>query len=243
MGDLEKRRFGIALFSAGFFTAITWLIFFLTHFLHPELILPGIIPGELRYVYGILLSPVLHGSWSHIFSNTLPLFLLLSLLIYSYRGIAFFVFASCWLLTGILTWFTGEAGTNHIGASGIIYAMASFLFFSGLLRWEKGLLFISATVIFLYGSMIWGILPLEPGISWEGHLSGAVTGTALAFFFRKKGPVPMKEKNLDDEEHVLDEYSARQKLRDGISPADPHYHQDPHQQKKYTHYGPHKRIT
>lgn len=228
MKEIEKKRLGIALYFAGFLLLLIWGVFALTHYFTDEL--PGIKPRAAEGLWGLLTSPALHGSWSHIFSNTLPLFFLSTLLLYSYRGIAFSVLLVIWLLTGTFTWLIGEPGTNHIGASGIIYGMASFLFFSGLLRWEKRLLFISALIIFLYGSMLWGVLPSEPGVSWEGHLSGALAGVICAYVFRKKGPAPEPEEVLPDEEHPENDFASRQNQRDMDLPTDPHYHKNTHHQ-------------
>ena len=244
--DIDHRRLNIAFFVAGLFVGLAWIVFAFSVYFRSEFGLPGIQPGNVSAWYGIFLSPFLHGDLSHIFSNTLPAFLLITLLIYSHRGIAFMVGGLIILITGILVWFIGENGSNHIGASGLIYGLSAFLFFSGIIRWDKQLLFISATILFLYGSMIWGVLPLQPGVSWEGHLSGAISGTALAFLLRNKGPQRIVEEELSEDDKMNPddfEIFIRAHVRETSSPADPHYHQNPHQQKKYTHNGTHKRIT
>jgi membrane associated rhomboid family serine protease len=140
---------------------------------------------------GILLMPWIHAhnDIKHILNNSLPTFLLLTLLFQSYKEIAWRVFIYAWLLTGALLWLIG--GTNgaiHIGMSGVIYALAAFLFTSGVLRKYLPLQALSLFIVFLYGSMIWGIFPTQPRVSWQGHLSGLIIGVFLAFIYRKQGP-------------------------------------------------------
>lgn len=140
---------------------------------------------------GILLMPWIHAHHDikHILNNSLPIFLLLTLLFQSYRAIAWRIFIFSWIFTGTLLWFIG--GTNgaiHIGMSGVIYAMAGFLFTSGVLRKYLPLQALSLFIVFLYGSLIWGIFPTQPRVSWQGHLSGLIVGVVLAFIYRKQGP-------------------------------------------------------
>ena len=90
-----------------------------------------------------------------------------------------------WLFSGLLTWLMGEEGSHHIGASGLIYVFASFLFFKGIWSKHYRLMSLSFIVVFLYGSLVWGVLPGKAGVSWEGHLSGFLSGLFLAFIFRK----------------------------------------------------------
>jgi len=91
------------------------------------------------------------------------------------------------IVSGVLLWIIGGTG-NHIGASGIVYGLASFLFWSGVIRRNLLLMRISLVVVFLYGGMIWWMLPIKEGVSWEGHLSGALVGLILAIFYRNSGP-------------------------------------------------------
>lgn len=140
---------------------------------------------------GILLMPWIHAHHDikHILNNSLPIFLLLTLLFQSYRAIAWRIFIFSWIFTGTLLWFIG--GTNgaiHIGMSGVIYAMAGFLFTSGVLRKYLPLQALSLFIVFLYGSLIWGIFPTQPRVSWQSHLSGLIVGVVLAFIYRKQGP-------------------------------------------------------
>lgn len=146
----------------------------------------GIRPDSLVGLRGVLFSPFIHGDIPHLLSNTMPIILLSSVLFYFYDSIAWRVLVFSWLLSGVLTWFIGRE-SYHIGASGLIYALAFFLFFSGLFRKNKRLMAISLIITFLYGGLVWGVFPNETRISWEGHLSGALSGTVLAFLFRNMG--------------------------------------------------------
>lgn len=147
----------------------------------------GIYPRAAKGLPGILLSPLLHGSWLHLISNSMSFIVLSTGLFYFYPKIGYKIFSISWLCVGILVWITGRP-SFHIGASGVIYALASFLFLSGILRKHYQLMAVSLVVVFLYGSMIWGIFPNDPTISWESHFSGLVVGFFLAFIFRKQGP-------------------------------------------------------
>ena len=140
---------------------------------------------------GIILMPWIHAhnDIKHILNNSLPTFLLLTLLFQSYREIAGRVFLLAWLLTGALLWLIGGTnGSIHIGMSGVIYALAGFLFTSGVLRKYLPLQALSLFIVFLYGSMIWGVFPTQPRVSWQGHLSGLIVGVILALIYRKQGP-------------------------------------------------------
>ena len=147
----------------------------------------GVLPRTFEGLKGILLSPLIHGDWKHLTNNAVPLFVLISTLAYFYRSIANEVFLWSWLMSGIWLWAIGRP-SFHIGASGLVYALASFLFFSGFIRKHTRLMAISMFVVFLYGGMIWGIFPMQDHISWEGHLSGGFAGLILAYWFKENGP-------------------------------------------------------
>ena len=138
---------------------------------------------------GILTFPFLHSDFDHLWNNTATFFVLNVLLFYFYHQIAGRIWVLLYLLSGGFLWVFAEGG-NHIGASGLIYGLAAFLFVSGLIRRHRILLRVSLAVVFLYGGMVWWLLPIEEHISWEGHLSGAGAGLLLAILFQNKGPKP-----------------------------------------------------
>lgn len=171
---------------------VMWVVFWADH-LFPDVPFYkyGVIPKSTETLGGIFLMPLLHSKQEigHILNNSVPTAILLGALIYYYRDIALRVFVLAWLFTGIGLWvFAENTSSYHIGMSGVVYALAAFLFTSGALRKYLPLQGISLFVAFVYGSMIWGVFPTESHVSWEGHLSGAITGIALAFVYRKRGP-------------------------------------------------------
>lgn len=147
----------------------------------------GVYPRQWTGLSGILLSPFIHADFYHLFSNTVPLLLLGTGIRYFYKEVFFKVYLLVFLLSGICVWIFARPA-YHIGASGVAYGLAGFLFFSGLFRKEPKLMGLSLLVVFLYGSMLWGVFPIYADISWEAHLSGALTGLLAAFVFRKIGP-------------------------------------------------------
>jgi len=180
-----------------------WLFFLAQHLGFFESCSGAIIPLVPEGLSGVIFSPLLHGGFEHIIGNSIPIFVLMFLLIQFYPKIAGKVFLYGWISSGLLVWlfppidvFTGEYRyVCIIGASGLVYVLAFFLFFSGVFRREKTLLVISLLVVLYYGSLVWGVLPeelfsnlAEPSrISWQAHLTGAVVGIILAFLYRKTG--------------------------------------------------------
>ncbi|WP_054851687.1 rhomboid family intramembrane serine protease [Olleya sp. ITB9] len=173
------------------FVILIWLIFATEIRYGFSLNFLGIYPQKLTGLIGVICSPFIHSGISHLWHNTIPLFVLTTALFYFYRSIAFKVLIYGILLSGFLTWCIGRP-SYHIGASGLIYVLASFIFFKGVLAKHYRLIALSLLVAFLYGSMIWNTIPLEEGISWEGHLSGLIVGLLFALFFRKQIAKPKR---------------------------------------------------
>jgi membrane associated rhomboid family serine protease len=224
-----------------YFVLILWIVKWAEYKFGFNLVHYGIKPLTIYGLKGIIFSPLIHGDTGHLFNNSIPIFLLTMALFYFYKPIAWRVFIISWISTGIITWLIGR-NSYHIGASGIIYAFASFLFFSGVFRKHPRLMAISLIVTFLYGSMVWGIFPNEVKISWEGHLSGALIGLILAIIFRKIGPHKKtyewekeEERELTEEEQYLEDLALGKfdieekevkELPDNLSnkPLKYHYH-------------------
>jgi len=145
----------------------------------------GVLPRTFKGAIGIITGPLIHGDIFHLISNTLPIIVLGILLFYFYHRIAIEIFIWIYLVTGFWTWMLARSA-YHIGASGIVYGMASFLFFSGIIRKSKQLMTVSGIIIVLYGGIIYGIFPemVELDVSWEGHLTGVLVGIILSILFR-----------------------------------------------------------
>ena len=168
-----------------------WLIYWAEHLFRFEFHKLGVLPRSIEGLKGIFFMPLIHSKEEiqHIVNNSIPTFFLLAALIYFYREIALKVFLYGWLFTGLLLWiYAQNKGSYHIGMSGLIYMLVGFLFVSGVLRKFLPLQAISLFIVFLYGSMIWGVFPMKERVSWEGHLMGLSVGVVLAFLFRENGP-------------------------------------------------------
>ena len=190
---IEKKRAQLALLPAIVFVVLVWLSFVVDYagLFEWNLSRLGILPGVADGLIGVIFSPFIHAFFSHLLSNTLPLLIMIWFLFYFYSKIAFGTFVCLWLSSGFFTWLIGR-GAYHVGASGLVFALLFFLFFSGIFRKYIPLVAVSLIVAFIYGSTIWSISPIaelvDASISWEGHLSGAISGLIFALVFRKEGP-------------------------------------------------------
>jgi len=163
------------------FLLIMWSIKFIEIFYNTSYVDFGVLPRSFEGLKGILFSPIIHKDFNHLINNSMPIIVLGSSLIYFYPEIKFKLISWLYFTSGILLWGIGRE-SFHIGASGFIYALAGFIFFSGLMKKNKRLSALSLVVVFIYGSMFWGLLPTHENVSWEGHLSGLITGLITAFF-------------------------------------------------------------
>ncbi len=159
----------------------------------------GIRPRDLSGLRGILFSPLVHGSFNHLSANTLPLMVLTFSLFFFYRKSSYLLFFLVYFFSGLFVWMGGRDAI-HIGASGVIYGLAAFLFLSGILSRNVGLLTISLMVALVYGGLFWGIFPVKPEISWESHLWGGLSGFGLAIIFRLPPLVDILLEERDEEE-------------------------------------------
>jgi len=190
----DERRFRTSVKYALGFTGVLWFTKLIEWLLAADFGVYGIYPRTLTGTVGILVSPLIHGDFTHLFSNTFPLIFLGVGVMFFYRRVAVDVFFLIYLLTGIAVWFMARQA-YHIGASGIIYGLVSFLFFSGLIRKDLKSVTVSLVVLFLYSGMLQGIFPIATRISWESHLMGSVVGFGCALVFRN---IPLSvEDDLD----------------------------------------------
>ncbi len=161
------------------------LIKFVEYFLEKDFAFLGVFPLKINGLIGILTSPFVHGSFEHLTSNISPFLFLGTGLFYFYPRISWKIFLGIWFCEGLCLWLGGRP-SFHIGASGIVYGLAGFLLTAGILSKQRKLWAISLLVMFWYGGMFWGILPLKEQISWEAHFFGLISGIAFAFFYRKQ---------------------------------------------------------
>lgn len=180
------------------FLAACWLVFFIEWYYDISLYQWGIKALTLKGLRGVLFMPFLHGDIEHILNNSFGILTLGTLLFYFYKEIALKIFVFIFLISGIWTW-TIARGGYHIGASAVIYGLFGFLTLSGMLRKDKHLLATTFLVVFLHQGIVWGVFPSKPGISWQGHLSGFLSGIVLAIYFRKEGPQRKKIMINDDD--------------------------------------------
>ncbi|MFO7621625.1 MAG: rhomboid family intramembrane serine protease [Bacteroidales bacterium] len=205
-GAFYRKKFLLSIIIPVIFIALMWLVKIAEILFNADFSQGGIYPLALRGLPGIIFSPFIHSDAQHLFNNSLPLFFLATALFYFYSEVALKVFSLTYFLTGLLVWLAGREAW-HIGASGLVYGLASFLFFSGIIRRYFRLIALSLLVVFLYGSMVWGIFPgIYKNVSWESHMLGFFSGVLLSVWFRKEGPqAPVYEWMEEDEEEVEEE--------------------------------------
>ena len=199
-----RKKMFLSMIIPGIFITIMWLVKITELLMDTELSGLGIYPLTVKGLAGVIFSPFIHSDFKHLFNNSLPLFFLATALFYFYSEVALKVFMWTWFLTGMLVWFSGREAW-HIGASGLVYGLAAFLFFSGIIRRHFRLIALSLLIVFLYGSMVWGIFPgVYKNVSWESHMLGFFSGLLLALLFRKEGPQrPVYEWMEGDEDEDL----------------------------------------
>lgn len=187
-GAFYKRRLLLSMIIPGIFVFFMWLVKIIEVFFDIDLSDFGIYPLTLQGLPGVLFSPFIHADFTHLFNNSVPLFFLSLALFYFYSEVALRVFIWTYFLTGLLVWVAGREAW-HIGASGVVYGLASFLFFSGIIRKYFRLIALSLLIVFLYGSMVWGLFPgVYKNVSWESHMLGFFSGVVLAVWYRNQGP-------------------------------------------------------
>ena len=202
--ELEKRIVRHSLFASGSFIFVLWLIKLFEVEFQLNFTTWGIYPLEIKGLPGIILSPLIHANFEHLIANTIPLFVLTFSLFFFYRKTSYTIFVLIYVLSGLCVWLGGREAW-HIGASGVIYGLAAFLFLSGIISFNIRLLTISMVVSLVYGGMFWGIFPVKPEISWESHLWGGVSGLGLALFYRKSIPVDSAAEEDEEVDDLIQE--------------------------------------
>ena len=168
---------------SGSFVIVLWIVHIYKYATDQYLTQFGVYPREFEGLIGIFTSPLIHGSWGHLVSNSIPLFVTLTIIHYFYRRVALSSFIMVYLLTGAAVWLLGRS-VYHIGASGVVYGLISFIFWSGVFRRNIKSIVLALIMTILYAGYLEGIVPMKEGVSWESHLLGAITGIFVAFFLK-----------------------------------------------------------
>ena len=193
-----RASFRLAFKFAVGFVALIWLIDILNWALDLELQRFGVRPRQFAGLPGILLAPLLHGGPVHLIANSLPLLVLGTGMLYLYPNSAVKVLPAVYLGPGMAVWLFAEGGV-HVGSSGLVYGLVSYIFVAGIIRRDRRAIAASLLVCFLYGTLVWGVLPIRPGVSWETHLAAALIGLLLAIALRCLDIPPRKRYSWEGE--------------------------------------------
>ena len=212
--DSERARenFRLAVKLSLGFVALLWLIPLLGWGLELESF--GIRPRQWIGLPGILVAPLLHVDFSHLIANSVPLVVLGTAMFHVYPSAAFRVLPAVYLVPGIAVWLLARDGV-HVGASGLVFGLVSYIFVAGLIRRDRRAMATSMLVAFMYGSVAWGMLPINPRVSWETHLAAALTGVIMAVLMRHRDNPPRVRYSWEDET----EENADESIESGDFPA------------------------
>ncbi|MDR0795844.1 MAG: rhomboid family intramembrane serine protease [Tannerella sp.] len=206
--DADKKEAYLSTFCALLIVSLPWIVYLIEIISSVGLTKFGLYPLEWKGLTGIITMPLLHEGANHLMSNTPSLFLLVFGLFLFFRRKSWQILLCLYLTSGMMTWFMGRANSVHVGASGLVYALAGFHFISGVIRKVPRQMAFALLVAFLYGGFIWAFFPSlykYTSVSWEGHLSGLLTGIAFAFYFRHSGPPPPADPFQTEEEEAIDD--------------------------------------
>jgi len=189
------------------FVVVLWLVHLMNWGLDLDPRPFGVRPREWLGLVGIGAAPLVHGDFAHLVANSAPLLLLGAVMLFLYPHSTLRVLPAVYLGPGLLVWLFGRDSV-HLGASGLVYGLVSYVFVAGLLRRDRRAIAASLLVVMLYGTLAWGVLPIQPGVSWETHLSAAAIGVLLALALRKLDIPPRKRYAWEDEAAEPDEEAA-----------------------------------
>lgn len=170
----------------------------------------GLMPRDMSHLYGILTSPFIHGDFQHLISNSVPLFVMTLMILFFYKRIAYRSIMLIYVCTGLAVWTLARPNVIHIGASGVVYGLVSFVFWTGLFRRNVKSIMLALIMVFLYSSLFLGVFPGKPGISWESHLFGGIVGIIVAYFMR----------NIKEDDEDRDPWKDEKPSEDYFLPRD-----------------------
>jgi membrane associated rhomboid family serine protease len=197
--ERARANFRLALRITLGFVLVLWLVQLLNLALDVGPGDLGVRPREWRGLPGIVFAPLVHAGFGHLVANTFPLLVLGTAMLYLYPDASRFVLPAVYFGPGVAVWLFARGG-NHIGASGIVYGLATYVFVAGVIRRDRRAIATSLLVTFLYGAMVWGVLPLEPHVSWETHLAAAAIGLGCAVALRGRD-IPARRRYAWEAEH------------------------------------------
>ena len=204
--EQARASFRLAVKIALGFVALISFIQLLNYGLDLDLERFGVRPRVMAALLGILLAPMLHSGFGHLITNSPPLLVLGTVMLHLYPRSAVSVLPAVYLGPGIAVWLFGR-GSVHVGASGLVYGLVSYIFVAGLIRRDRRAIAACLLVCFMYGSLVWGLLPLKDAVSWETHLAAALIGVLMAIMLRHLDIPPRKRYSWEDE---TDEYEGEQ---------------------------------
>ncbi|MEM6523540.1 MAG: rhomboid family intramembrane serine protease [Bacteroidota bacterium] len=185
MDAQEKAHFRWSIRPALYFILLIWIIKFIEVGIESDFGVYGTYPRTIHGSIGVITGPLIHGDFQHLLSNSFPILFLGIGVFYFYRSVAWQIVSIIYLLSGFWVWLVAR-DAYHIGASGLAYGMMAYLLFSGLIRRDRSSIAVSMTILVLHGGSIFtGVLPGDPGVSWESHLLGAIAGLFCAVLYRK----------------------------------------------------------
>jgi len=196
--ERARANFRLATRIALGFVALIWLIQLLDWTLEVSPAIFGVRPRQWSGLPGVLLAPLMHSGFAHLIANTPPLLIAGTAMLYLYPASALRVLPAIYLGPGLAVWLFARGGV-HLGASGLVYGLVSYIFSAGLIRRDRRAIAAALLVAFMYGALVWGIFPIEHGVSWETHLAAALIGVALAIALRRLD-VPVRRRYSWEEE-------------------------------------------
>jgi membrane associated rhomboid family serine protease len=203
--ERARANFRLAVKIAAGFVALLWLIQLSDSALDLGPADFGVRPREWSGLPGILFAPLLHGGFEHLLANTPPLLVLGTAMLYLYPNCVTVVLPAIYLGPGVAVWLFARGGAAHVGASGLVYGLASYIFVAGVIRRDRRAIAAALVVCFMYGALVWGVLPIKFGVSWETHLAAALIGVVLAVALRRRD-IPPRVRYAWEEEAADDEY-------------------------------------
>lgn len=186
------------------FVALLWLVHLMNWATDLDPRPFGVEPRQWTGLVGIFAAPLVHSDFGHLIANSLPLAVLASAMLFLYPHSSLRVLPAVYLGPGLAVWLFGRDSV-HLGASGLVYGLVSYVFFAGLLRRDRRAIAASLLVVFMYGSLAWGVLPIKPGVSWETHLAAGLIGIVMAVALRRLDIPPRKRYTWEDEPDTSDD--------------------------------------